>query len=120
MRYQWNRPLSPVLYAMVLAQDGLCVYCGHQMRPMPDGGGTTPTRDHVIPLSRGGPDLLTNLAAACYECNFVKDDMLLDVFLRTKWLLQRRMGPVVDEAPPVAQRRDWRPEPDDPLWACRR
>ena len=32
--------------------------------------------DHVIPLSRGGPDSLDNLQTLCYECNRGKRDSL--------------------------------------------
>lgn len=30
------------------------------------------TRDHIIPLSKGGPDTLDNLQIMCYDCNIEK------------------------------------------------
>lgn len=36
------------------------------------------TRDHVIPMARGGKDTWTNVVAACNECNNKKGDRLLD------------------------------------------
>ncbi|MGD9600817.1 MAG: HNH endonuclease [Gammaproteobacteria bacterium] len=41
----------------------LCMYCGEQFS---DG---QLTRDHVVPLSRGGVDTWSNVVAACKECN---------------------------------------------------
>ena len=38
---------------------GECVYCG----------GTADTRDHVIPLSRGGTNSIDNIVPACRSCN---------------------------------------------------
>jgi 5-methylcytosine-specific restriction endonuclease McrA len=38
--------------------------------------------DHVIPVSRGGSDDLSNLVAACYECNKSKLDRPYEVFMR--------------------------------------
>lgn len=46
-----------------------CVYCGSPKRL---------ECDHVIPLSRGGTNDITNLASACYLCNRDKADLLLD------------------------------------------
>lgn len=34
--------------------------------------------DHVLPLSRGGTTSLDNLVAACYPCNFGKDNFTLN------------------------------------------
>jgi 5-methylcytosine-specific restriction endonuclease McrA len=45
-------------------RDGhLCLYCGHQFR---DGN---LTRDHVVPLSKGGRDVWSNVVTACRGCN---------------------------------------------------
>ena len=40
---------------------GLCAICGQHC--------TTPTIDHVIPLSKGGTHTWGNVQLACYECN---------------------------------------------------
>jgi len=53
----------------VLIRDGFaCQYCGARLS-MSSG-----TRDHVIPRSRGGPDTLLNVVAACSSCNARKDN----------------------------------------------
>ena len=54
-------PVDPVLWAQVVEEySGACAYC----RVAP---GTT--RDHIIPLSAGGPHRIENLVPACRECN---------------------------------------------------
>lgn len=52
-----------------------CAYCGS----------TAPlTRDHVVPLSRGGSDFIGNIVPACLSCNCSKKDRLL-----MEWRLTR-------------------------------
>ena len=46
----------------------LCLYCGHQF-PV-----SQLTRDHVIPVSRGGLCIWENCVTACKHCNQRKDD----------------------------------------------
>ena len=51
---------------LFLRDDHLCMYCGrelpaHQL-----------TRDHLVPLSRGGADCWSNVVAACRGCNHAK------------------------------------------------
>ncbi len=48
-----------------------CMYC---LTSMPD---RHLTRDHIIPLSRGGLDEWTNVVTACRACNHRKADRLL-------------------------------------------
>lgn len=45
----------------------LCAYCGHQFAH------ENLTRDHIIPTSRGGQDIWSNVVTACSGCNRVKD-----------------------------------------------
>lgn len=48
--------------AAVFARDGYaCTYCGAH-------GGRLEC-DHVIPVSRGGPSVMSNLTTACFACN---------------------------------------------------
>lgn len=51
-----------------------CPYCREKMH-----GSKHPTRDHVLPISKGG----TAIIIACWECNHRKDDIMPDVFLET-------------------------------------
>jgi 5-methylcytosine-specific restriction endonuclease McrA len=53
----------------VFIRDGFaCQYCGVRITM---GSGT---RDHVVPLSRGGANVMTNVVAACKTCNLRKAD----------------------------------------------
>lgn len=49
--------------------DGRCAYCGSAGKM---------TRDHVVPLSRGGSDDIDNIVPACPTCNSSKGDRTLD------------------------------------------
>ncbi|AWH33784.1 MULTISPECIES: HNH endonuclease [Stenotrophomonas] len=76
---------NPALFAR---DAHLCLYCGQQFnRP-------TLTRDHVIPLSKGGLDCWENVVTACFHCNSRKSDRtpqqagmpLLAVPYRPSWI----------------------------------
>lgn len=61
----------------VLQRDGFCcVYCG---KSAVDGVCLSVAfhLDHVYPRSRGGSDLMSNLATACSDCNAGKGDLVL-------------------------------------------
>lgn len=65
---EWNR--------LVARYRGRCAYCAGS-----DGW----TRDHVIPVSRGGSDFIGNILPACLSCNASKQDKFL-----TEWKLWQR------------------------------
>jgi 5-methylcytosine-specific restriction endonuclease McrA len=46
----------------------LCAYCGVRFQEK------NLTKDHIIPVSRGGQNTWTNLVTACTRCNGKKDD----------------------------------------------
>lgn len=46
-------------------QDGCCAYCGEER---------TLTRDHVVPITRGGTDDAENIVGACRSCNAKKNN----------------------------------------------
>ncbi|MEM7097269.1 MAG: HNH endonuclease [Pseudomonadota bacterium] len=50
----------------------VCMYCGNSFI---DG---ELTRDHVVPVSRGGRDTWDNVVAACKRCNHFKGNRLLE------------------------------------------
>jgi 5-methylcytosine-specific restriction endonuclease McrA len=57
--------------AVVFARDAFtCQYCGCRVSLR------TGTRDHVVPRSRGGRDVLANVVTACATCNRRKEDHL--------------------------------------------
>ncbi|WP_081161523.1 HNH endonuclease [Ensifer aridi] len=50
---------------MVIDRDGCsCAYCGNIADPV--------HIDHIIPLSRGGTNHLSNLTVSCSSCNLEK------------------------------------------------
>lgn len=60
------------LHAFVFWRDeGRCRYCGDALQRR------LATVDHLIPRSRGGPDVAENLVIACYDCNQRKANALI-------------------------------------------
>lgn len=53
---QWREILA--------AYDHRCVYCGRKMQRL--------TKDHIIPLAKGGMHTFSNIVPACRSCNFRK------------------------------------------------
>lgn len=82
-------PTPALSNAALFGRDAyLCLYCGQQFaRPQL-------TRDHVIPLSRGGLDIWENVVSACFHCNSRKSNRtpqqahmpLLAVPYRPSWI----------------------------------
>ncbi len=50
-------------------QKGVCHYCGQQV------GGENLTMDHVIPVSRGGKSVKSNIVPCCKACNNEKKNI---------------------------------------------
>ncbi len=66
-RSQSLDPAPALTNAALFARDGyLCLYCGQQFPR------NALTRDHVVPLSRGGRDHWQNVVSACLPCNVRK------------------------------------------------
>lgn len=55
-----------------------CVYCGIDLDD------DSHTDDHVIPLSRGGSNLRTNMAPSCLPCNMAKGPLTASEYLATR------------------------------------
>ncbi len=58
-------------------------YCSYCRRPFDED--IVKTKDHIVPLSRGGLDKKENRIPCCYDCNQWKKDWSLK-----KWLLKVR------------------------------
>jgi len=57
-------PTPALTNAALFARDQhLCLYCGREFNRH------HLTRDHVMPLSKGGRDIWENVVAACFHCN---------------------------------------------------
>ncbi len=64
-----------VTNTFLFARDGYrCQYCGRHRRDL--GYRESLTRDHIIPLSRGGDNLWKNVVTACSRCNLRKGNSL--------------------------------------------
>ncbi|HBN53049.1 HNH endonuclease [Stenotrophomonas sp. MYb238] len=82
-------PTPNLTNTALFARDAqLCLYCGQQFsRPHL-------TRDHVMPLSKGGRDIWENVVSACFQCNSHKANRtpqqanmpLLAVPYRPSWI----------------------------------
>lgn len=53
-----------------------CVYCGDNKGPF--------EADHIMPKSRGGLDVMTNLVCACRDCNRAKKDKTPEEWIGVK------------------------------------
>ncbi len=63
-----RRPMTPELRRRVMERDGYtCRLCG---RYMPDGDGIH--IDHIVPVSKGGKTVPSNLRVLCAKCNLGK------------------------------------------------
>ena len=59
--------VPPLSNRELFLRDGhLCLYCGKQFPER------MLTRDHILPLSRGGRDCWSNVVTACKPCNHAK------------------------------------------------
>lgn len=58
--------------ALFRRDQNICLYCGNEFKEC------DLSRDHVIPVSRGGQDTWTNVVTACKRCNARKGNLLLD------------------------------------------
>lgn len=60
----WLRRIPPLTNGSLFMRDAnLCMYCGNRY------AGSELTRDHVLPVSRGGKDFWSNVVSACNGCN---------------------------------------------------
>jgi hypothetical protein len=67
-----------------------CYYCDKPLDKDAADPNDRPTRDHLLPRSRGGKLEPKNTVAACRRCNCHKDNMTLAEY--TRYLLLLRSG----------------------------
>jgi len=59
---------------------GICVYCGKPVdltKRVPHNN--APTKDHLIPLSKGGESSYKNIVLSHYKCNRLKAAKIVDI-----------------------------------------
>jgi 5-methylcytosine-specific restriction endonuclease McrA len=67
-------------FALLGLYGGRCAYCGDSAN----------TRDHVVPLNRGGSDWIDNIVPACRSCNSSKGNRLIWEWHRWPSLVRAR------------------------------
>lgn len=68
--------VEPIDFAAIKQRDGMrCHICKKKVRSLKDLN-----FDHVIPLSKGGPHIQSNIAVSHRRCNFSKHDKVLTLF----------------------------------------
>lgn len=70
----WDRKrhIPPLTNRALFQRDqNFCLYCGKRFR------NSDLSRDHLIPMSRGGQDKWTNVVTACKRCNAHKGNRLI-------------------------------------------
>lgn len=72
-------------WALVRSVERRCAYCG---RETAHRGPWRMTKDHILPVSRGGSDAIDNLCVACKQCNSNKGTLTGDEYRH--WLDSRR------------------------------
>lgn len=60
---------------LFIRDNHVCQYCGRRVGQLKSH--EILTRDHIVPMSRGGKDVWTNVVTSCSTCNNKKDDMML-------------------------------------------
>lgn len=69
------------------SQKDACYYCAVEMVLYDPYA--RPTLDHIVPLSRGGKDTLSNTCAACFVCNVAKSNLDVADFMRNFDILRK-------------------------------
>ena len=65
---EWENKLKEFHYS--------CAYCGKSNAKL--------TKDHVIPVSKGGVNTIDNIVPACWPCNYSKRALPVDLFEKKK------------------------------------
>lgn len=73
-------------FALVRSVNSECYYCERKCQRLPSY--MRITKDHRIPVSRGGSDAIDNIVVACQRCNSEKSDMT-DVEFLSMWRPRR-------------------------------
>ena len=71
-KFKYDARVPPLTNKNLFQRDKhTCGYCGRHY------GEEKLSRDHIVPVSKGGPNVWTNCITSCKVCNREKDDMSL-------------------------------------------
>lgn len=70
-----DKSSSSFLFNLIIIQDNKCVYCNYYFN-------NDFHIEHLHPLSKGGSNLIYNIALSCPNCNIKKKDKLLHEWLK--------------------------------------
>lgn len=75
----------PSLKNLLIRDNFTCQYCGKKLTFK------NATKDHLIPLSKGGKNTIDNVVSSCKECNSLKANLSLEEFEKryNRKLMQR-------------------------------
>ena len=62
-------------------QAGICAYCHYQHNP------DRLTIDHILPITKGGSNNISNICLACWRCNLTKHARTLEEWVN-RWYLR--------------------------------
>ncbi len=69
-----------------------CFYCGFLYGKDKHRNLSWRTRDHIIPISKGGRNNKSNIVLCCYKCNRQKGSLMPISFLLSGYLNEERVG----------------------------
>lgn len=80
-----NRISKKLVQAIFQMQEGLCAYCGQDLRE------SNYHVEHIIPLSFGGTNNHSNLCLACPKCNLIAGSLVFpDFYEKRDYIISRR------------------------------
>lgn len=72
----YQRLSMPSMKNILIRDNFTCQYCGKRL------SFRTATKDHLIPLSKGGTNTIENIVSSCKHCNLLKSNLSLDEFTK--------------------------------------
>lgn len=68
-----------------------CFYCAEPVQKNSPDPKHEATKDHMVPISRGGVNFIGNIVPACLRCNQLKGDKTVDEFRHERaWVVQEK------------------------------
>ena len=78
-----------------------CFYCAEPVQRNSSDLQHEATKDHMLPISRGGVDFIGNIVPACLRCNQLKSDSTVEEFRSQRaWVLDRKSTGITPYAAP--------------------